>query len=329
MRLPHPAHCYINPARSSLKAVIRRHHPSSLSPRGESPPHSCHPDNSCPCPRAQFWEVSPSSVCEGASFQRHQCYGRVHGLFEISHPKVTSRVYFLHLSALWETLFSPEIWHFLILACFPGQQPCSPALPAIQQRRVKCCHCLCVCLPSCWACLLRGQLEAEPGSQLLWQQLHMLSGYTLPLWHLPKHLKATTSTYIAGSRNWQEGNDSRNKETRHGQDYSLSPAGSMHLPPWPFLCHAHGHALSACTAQPPLLCWRLQPPQLNSRLAIQHHQGKGSAWCQTTFTAKNWHCCNENTQASACKIWDSAALGLTAFSKLQKKVLCPKWISLN
>lgn len=92
--LPHPAHCYLNPARSSLKAVIRRHHPSSLSPVGESPLHSCHPVSSCPCPRAQFQEVSPSSGCQGDSFQRHQCYIRVHCLFEISHPKVTSRVTF-------------------------------------------------------------------------------------------------------------------------------------------------------------------------------------------------------------------------------------------
>lgn len=36
--------------------------------------------------------------------------------------------------------------------------------------------------------------------------------------------------------------------------------------PWPSQCHAHGCALPACPAQPPLLCWRLQPPQLHSRL---------------------------------------------------------------
>lgn len=108
--------------------------------------------------------MSLSSDCQGGPFQRHQCCVRVHGPFEMSHPKVTSRVYFLHLSALWETLFSPDIWHFLILACFPGQQPWSPALPAIQQRRVRCCHCLCACLPSCSAWLLHGQLRQSPGA---------------------------------------------------------------------------------------------------------------------------------------------------------------------
>lgn len=107
--LPHPAHCYTNPARSSRKAVIRRHHPSSLPPGAEPPLHFCQDVNSCLCPRALFWEVSLSSGCQGGTLQRHQCYVSVYGPFEMSHPKVTSKAYFLHLSALWETLFSPEI----------------------------------------------------------------------------------------------------------------------------------------------------------------------------------------------------------------------------
>lgn len=256
-------------------------------------------------------------------FQRYQCYLRVHGPFKISHPKETSRVYFLHLSALWETLFSPEVWHFLILACFPGQQPCSPALPAIQQRRVKCCHCLCACLPSCWVCLLHGQLEAQPGSQLLWQQLHTHSGHALPLRYLPKHLKAITSTHPAGPRYWQgewfKGQENQAWPGLVTEPCRLHPFTSLAIPvpcPWPCL---------AC-----LLC-----TTTSALLEIAAPAAEFKAGQSNTIKEKDQHGARQHslqkidtgamsTQTSACLIWGTAALGLTALSKLQKTVFGPK-----
>lgn len=63
--------------------------------------------------------------------------------FEISQPKQPPESSFFTSLPSRKSSFLLEISHFLILACFPGQQSCSPALPAIQQRSVECCHGLC------------------------------------------------------------------------------------------------------------------------------------------------------------------------------------------
>lgn len=96
------------------------------------------------CPSAQVWKTS-LSCSRVLAWPFPEAPELQHASQSIwNQPsQVTFRVYFLHLSALRETLFSTEIWHFFIPACFPGQQPHSPALPVIQHGYFQCCHCLC------------------------------------------------------------------------------------------------------------------------------------------------------------------------------------------
>lgn len=309
--LPYPAHCCINPARSSLTAD----HPSSVSPGGQSHLHSCHPANSCP--RAKFWEVSPSSgwpfpkkpaLCQGSwSIWNYPSQSNLQTL--LSSP----------LSPLGNPLL-PRNLTFLNLGLFSRSAALFPSTTSLSAKACQmlslslCLFAILLSLPAPWAA------GGRAWNQLLWKQLHTHSG----LCHRGtcQNLRAISSTDIDGPRNWQEGNVTRNKETRHGQDKPLNPPGSIHLPPWSSQCHAHGCALPACSAQPPL-----QPPQLNSRLGNPAPSRR-----RISMVPDNIHCKNltllqwEHTNLSLPDL-GSAALGLIAFSKQKRKK--KKYFALN
>lgn len=136
------AHFCINPERSSLKAADEKAPSSSSAPGGDDHLHIhvlllivIH------APASSFGKGVPF---QGARVALPRGTSAMTGFTLHLKWNIPSNLksLLLHLSALQEAFFL-EIWHFLILACFPGQQTCPPAFTIIQQRRIKHCHHLC------------------------------------------------------------------------------------------------------------------------------------------------------------------------------------------
>ena len=180
--------------------------------------------------------------------------------------QLTSRVYFFHLSALQETLFSLETWHFLVLAHFPGQHSCSPALSVIQQRCVERCHCLCAfaILPSVPAPRAAGGRAAGAGSfdsgcALTWRMLCCCSTCQVTSKLSPAHVPQVAEI---GRRGVFQGTDTSKPGMARISHWALP---SHCLPGLLGAVLVAMHCLPVCTAQPPPLRWSLQPLQLHWR----------------------------------------------------------------
>lgn len=235
---------------------------SSVPRRTQSPQHPCPPVNYPPCPSTWSWDMSPSSECQGGLPQRHQCYSKVHGPFEISHPKEPPESTFFTSQPSGKLSSPQKLDIFLILACFQGQQSRSAALPVVQHGRVERCHCLCAfAIP---LSVLHGWLEAElrelAPSTAAARLLGGCSATAVPAKPPQCHHQRTSgwSQKLAGGE-WFKG-QTQKSWTWPGlatEPCRLLPAPSLAiLVPWPWPC-------IACTAQPPLICWSSQSLQLN------------------------------------------------------------------